>query len=656
MKDFSLVRAALTLSFLALTAQSAAALSCPAKTGDAGGDTAAQSFANATLDQCSIIIGSSSGHYIQNWGIGVQVLFFDNGSPSTPASRSLSCTGSTGTNNIGNGIAATFASQIYTTTCSLSYTDANGQTVSHSFDASTSMVFNGISNVALGHHSAFSVVNGWFDRVAPTVVLSGLSGTIGAGGQTITAAFNEDVKDFVAGDLDLTNVTVSGFTTVTASSYTFVATPMAAGAVSVQIPAASLTDLPNNDNEASNTLSATADLTTPGVAITGLPASISGPTVFNATITFDETVTEFVAADITISGGSVTALSGSGAVYTASVAATGGADLVMSIAANVAADGAGNGNTASATATATNVTATETGALIAQFMQGRANALLANQPDLAGFLRGGAGHFNADVSRWNGLLSFDSGSDAPIWAQLNANWSTNLGAESTYVFGALGGHSTLSENLLLGGMVQVDVQNETNGAATISGSGWLVGPYFVAKLPGQPLYFEGSLLYGQTSNEISPLGTYTDSFSTERWLATLGVSGQIEKQNITLIPFLDAAYTSDRQAEYVDSVGNTIATQSITLAQVSAGLDFELPLGAMTTVNGGASGVWSYSEGTGAAATVIPGYEGGRARVDLGVNHRLGQSGDLLLQGYYDGIGTPDFESFGLELNWRHVF
>ena len=143
--------------------------------------------------------------------------------------------------------------------------------------------------------------------------------------------------------------------------------------------------MPGNDNEATNTLNAAVDLIDPGVAITGVPAGISGPTIFNATITFDESVTGFVAGDITISGGSVKGFSGSGAVYTATVSATGGADLVMSIAADVAVDGAGNGNTASATVTATNTTASETGALIAHFMQTRANALLANQPDLAGF-------------------------------------------------------------------------------------------------------------------------------------------------------------------------------------------------------------------------------------------------------------------------------
>jgi hypothetical protein len=290
--------------------------------------------------------------------------------------------------------------------------------------------------------------------------------------------------------------------------------------------------------------------------------------------------------------------------------------------------------------------------VISKFLQTRANALLSNQPDLAGFLRGGAGQFAAEVSRGGGSVAFDSGYNAPFWARLNANWTTDLGAESQYVFGAIGGHSRLSQNVLLGAMLQFDTLSETNGAATTQGTGWLLGPYFVAKLPSQPLYFEGSLLYGQTANTVSPLGTYSDDFSTQRWLATLGVSGQIERGPLTLTPFLDAKYTTDAQAAYIDGLGNPISSQTIGLAQASAGLDFELALNAATTLNGGVSGVWSYSSGS----VLAPGYAGGRARVNLGIAHRFGACSELALSGFYDGIGTVDYQSFGAEFKLQTCF
>ncbi|MBL4808111.1 MAG: hypothetical protein JKY31_12630 [Rhodobacteraceae bacterium] len=480
------------------------------------------------------------------------------------------------------------------------------------------------------------------------------SGNIGASGQVVTATFSDDVQNFVAADLTLTNLTVSDFATVDAATYTFLVTPVADGAVSVLIPAASLTDLNDTDNEASNTLTATADVTSPGVVTSGLPANISGPATFNATITFEESVTGFVAADIAISGGSITGFSGSGADYTASVSATGGADVVMSVAADVATDDVGNGNTASGVVTVVNTTATETSDLIAQFMQNRANALLSNQPDLADFLRGGgAPSIGLNANNDRGVFSYSSGTDGPLWFRLNANWATTATADSTNIHGIIGGHSTLSPNFLLGGMVQIDIVEETSGAATVSGQGWLVGPYFVAKLPNQPLYFEGSLLYGQTSNEVSPFGTYTDRFATERWLATLGVSGEIVLDKLTLIPFLDAAYTVDSQAEYSDVLGNTVAAQSISLGQISAGLDVEFALSENTDISAGISGIWSKSTSD---AGVIPDFEGGRARVDFGLSHKFGANSQLAFSGYYDGIGLADYSGYGVEVAYSVSF
>ncbi len=388
------------------------------------------------------------------------------------------------------------------------------------------------------------------------------------------------------------------------------------------------------------------------VTLSGLPAEISGPGNHTVSIAFSRAVTGFVAADIVVTGGSVSSLSGSGSAYSAVIAASGTGDLSVSIPASIAADANSIGNAASNVVAAVNVLGVATSKEIAHFLQTRTNALLTNQPDLAGFLRGGAGQFAAEVTRGGGTVAFDSGYSAPIWARLNANWSTDLGAESQYVFGVIGGHSKLSQNLLLGGMLQFDHLRETNGAATTQGTGWLLGPYFVAKLPAQSLYFEGSLLYGQTANTVSPLGTYTDAFSTERWLATLGVSGAIERGNLTMLPFLDAKYTSDSQAAYVDGLSNPIAAQTIGLAQVSAGLDLEVALSAATTLKAGASGTWSYSSGSAIAA----GYEGGRARLSFGLAHRFGACSGLDISGFYDGIGAVDFESYGAGIKWEMCF
>ncbi|PHR87262.1 MAG: hypothetical protein COA78_37270 [Blastopirellula sp.] len=177
-------------------------------------------------------------------------------------------------------------------------------------------------------------------------------------------------------------------------------------------------------------------------------------------------------------------------------------------------------------------------------------------------------------------------------------------------------------------------------------------PYFVAKTPEQPLFIEGRLLYGQTENEISPLGTYTDSFQTERKLAQLRVTDEYQYRATTLMPLLDATYTDDTQQAYTDNLGNTIPGQTISLTQVTAGIDFSTPIPIETgtlTLNGGLSGI--YSSTTGGTAD----FEGMRGRAELGINNDLESGTTFRVSIFYDGLGS-DFEARGASLGFDMAF
>jgi hypothetical protein len=91
---------------------------------------------------------------------------------------------------------------------------------------------------------------------------------------------------------------------------------------------------------------AVADTTRPTCTITCAQTSPTAEATLNYTITFSESVTGFEVADFGITGGSKSALGGSGAVYTCDVTPTGDAPVVASVAEGVAQDGAGNTNTA----------------------------------------------------------------------------------------------------------------------------------------------------------------------------------------------------------------------------------------------------------------------------------------------------------------------
>jgi hypothetical protein len=391
------------------------------------------------------------------------------------------------------------------------------------------------------------------------------------------------------------------------------------------------------------------DSTSPSVTLSSTTTTLTGTDPFTVTATFDEDVTGFddLVNDVTITNGSVTAITGGPSVYTLTVTPTGAGDVEITVPAAAAQDAATNDNTASNTLVIGNQIVELTQEAIAGFMLGRANNLASNQPGLTRFLMGdGCGNFSANATEGAGSIN-GCVSHGNTWAEITGAWS----GDDSYVLGSFGAHGVVNPNLLIGGMLQFD--HAEDSANNASGSGWMVGPYFVAQVPEQPLFFEGRLLYGQTDNEISPLGTYTDSFETERWLAQLRATGEYQVQNTTLMPLLDFTYTDDTQQAYTDSLGNTIPGQTVSLMQVTAGLDFRQPLPVQTgalELTGGLSGIYSSTDG----AAASPEFENWRGRTHLGLNYDTGTGATMNVGAFYDGIGT-NYESYGANvgLDWK---
>jgi hypothetical protein len=404
------------------------------------------------------------------------------------------------------------------------------------------------------------------------------------------------------------------------------------------------------------------DGTPPSVVISTSTESVLGIGSFDVSVAFSENVIGFEDTDISVTNGNVTAFSGADDSYSATITTTGTGTTEVSIVANMAQDGAGNGNLASNTISVVNAAVEETQKIIAEFQNNRANQLIANQPDLIGFLSGaGGGEFSAEVTK--GVGSFDLATDPskPIWLRLSGSRTEHDTTNGSYLFGAMGSHREVAPNVLVGAMLQFDYIAEQDGIADIKGNGWLIGPYFTAKLHDQDLFLEGRLLYGQTANEITPFGTYTDDFDTERWLAQIKVAGELDYGATTLRPSLQFSYTTDEQLAYVDTFSNLIPSQRIELAQLAFGLEFNHFVSLADSSNtleltGGISAIGSSTSGTGTAATVVPSYTGGRARAKLGTHYSLANGGVFSISAYLDGIGTNGYHSYGGDIGFSLAF
>lgn len=294
---------------------------------------------------------------------------------------------------------------------------------------------------------------------------------------------------------------------------------------------------------------------------------------------------------------------------------------------------------------------------IADATLARARAALANQPNLTPLLADRPEwYFDANAGNDTAFLRFIRG---PVWFNLDYSRLTVGLLDNDIIHGVLGSHRQFSPNLIFGSMLQFDIIDSAGGDFAQTSNGFLAGPYFVASNAARTLFMDGSLLYGKSWNEISPTDAYTDDYTSERWLATVKVSGNIERDAFTLRPNVNVKYVSDENESYVDNLGNGIAASGVTIAQAAIGLDAIIPVavasGSLDLLLG-VSGIHSEEAFTGASAVIRDDMSQSRSRIDLGFEWQ-GEAGSVFTASmFYDGLGVDDFEAQGLSLAYHITF
>jgi hypothetical protein len=153
------------------------------------------------------------------------------------------------------------------------------------------------------------------------------------------------VIGFVVGDITVTGGTLSNFSG-SGASYTVEITPNSDGTITANVAAGVAQDEAGNDNEAATQFSIVSDRTEPTVSISSTETSPSNANPIPLNIEFSEDVIGFVVGDITVTGGTLSNFSGSGASYTVDVTPSGDGTITANVAAGVAQDEAGNDNEA----------------------------------------------------------------------------------------------------------------------------------------------------------------------------------------------------------------------------------------------------------------------------------------------------------------------
>ena len=246
---------------------------------------------------------------------------------------------------VSNGTAGSLSGSGTTYTFSVTPT-ANGS-------VSVTLPANSAQDTATNGNTVSNTLTRTFSTTQPTVtVASTLTSPTNQSPIPVTVTFSTNVTGFTSSSVTLGNGTLSGFAG-SGSSYSFNVTPSAQGAVTVSVAAGVAQDSASNQNLASNSLSVVYNTVAPTATLTSTSGSATNVSPIPVTLTFSESVTGFTLSGLTVTNGTASALTGSGASYAFNVTPSGQGAVTVIANASSAHDAAGNQNTVSNTLTRT---------------------------------------------------------------------------------------------------------------------------------------------------------------------------------------------------------------------------------------------------------------------------------------------------------------
>lgn len=256
-----------------------------------------------------------------------------------------------------------------------------------------------------------------------------------------------------------------------------------------------------------------------------------------------------------------------------------------------------------------------------------------------------------------------------VWSEGRLNYFETDGANGTSGhFGVVrvGADYLLTPSVLIGFLAQYDRLSEDGDGYAISGHGFMVGPYVEYEV-GKGLYFDAKALWGTSTNKVSPFDTYTDEFSTTRWLVAARLTGswsyRVSHQSAWhFSPRAEIVYFSETSESYTDSNNVRIDGQRVSLGRVKAGPEISY---RYTTRDGtrieprvSAKGLWAFGNGT--ARSLDPAFTSSVSERPVD-DFQLQLGGGLVIEdpsglrldieGNYTGLAGSDTRSAGGKVN-----
>jgi outer membrane autotransporter protein len=223
----------------------------------------------------------------------------------------------------------------------------------------------------------------------------------------------------------------------------------------------------------------------------------------------------------------------------------------------------------------------------------------------------------------------------------------------------LGADYLIGSDALIGALVQYDWMSISEAGAGVrdktSGRGVMAGRYASLRL-GQQLFLDGRLAWGTSHNSDSPTNTFSDDFSTSRWLGHLQITANWQLDAYRVTPSLALDYGEEHQHAFTDTAGARIPAQTVALGRLSFGPEiarrFVTAGGMVYEPMVSLTGQWNFERSAlfdMSGAEVNPNPLSLKAQAGLIAVMPNGASARAAIS--YDGVGSSSFHSVGGELS-----
>ncbi|MCP4071880.1 MAG: hypothetical protein GY742_09110, partial [Hyphomicrobiales bacterium] len=506
-------------------------------------------------------------------------------------------------------------------------------------DVTVDVPANVAIDVASNGNTTAPDVTATLDNSAPTVtILNAPTSLSGGTSFNVTFEFSEDVTGFVLGDITVGNGTASNFVDVDGNTYTADITPTGAGDVTIDVTAGVAQDTATNPNTAAPTVTVTITIVEDTQKVIANFITNRARHILNN----QPDLISFLNGTNTAGGGPLGNLNLTANASNMNLAFSSSLSRMQRIAQqriNRAFDNDGSANPAAEKQKATDEP--QTMAYEADWLNKSSSG--SAEEKLKAYSKD-----DEETYALEGINGFD------VWTEVHGSRSVSGTAESSLWVGYVGAHKLINPDLLIGGLLQLDWADETNSSVNSSadGFGWMIGPYIAGRIPGQNLSYEARASWGRSSNDVSPIGTYTDGFGTTRWMASGKIAGNYRIDDLSINPFISAAWYEENQENYTDNLGNSIPEQTVSLGEIRFGpklmREIALENGGEISSSFGVSGVWNFGISDNAASQGNAlGDEQLRARFEAGITATNTDGWQLIIAGYYDGVGADDYYAYG---------